>query len=91
MVIFDWNKEKNQSLILERGISFEDVVVAVTTGKDLDLYNHPNVKKYPNQYILVVEINSYAYIVPLIINDDGSIFLKTIIPSRKATKTYLEV
>jgi hypothetical protein len=45
---------------------------------------YKNQKRYPNQKILVVEIDNYAYLVPFIEDDKGK-FLKTIIPSRKAT------
>jgi len=54
----------------------------------LDIVDHPNQKKYPNQQLLVVEINSYVYLVPFVENKNSK-FLKTIIPSRKATRDYL--
>jgi len=50
--------------------------------------NHPNKKKYPNQKILIIDVDEYAYLVPCVIDKD-EYFLKTIIPSRKATKKYL--
>ncbi len=50
--------------------------------------DHPNKKKYPNQRILIIDVEGYAYLVPCVINENEC-FLKTIIPSRKATKTYL--
>ncbi len=86
--VFNWNDEKNLTLIAERGVSFEDVVFYIQQGKLLDDLCNPNQKKYPNQRIFVVEIDAYAYLVPYI-EDDREIFLKTIIPSRKATKQYL--
>jgi len=52
------------------------------------IYDHPNAKKYPNQKISVVLIEDYAYLVPCV-EDKDQIFLKTIIPSRKATKQYV--
>lgn len=85
---FDWSPEKNAILKAERQISFEDIVVAISEGKNLDILEHPNRKKYPHQKIFVVEINEYAYLVPFI-EDETTIFLKTIIPSRKATRDYL--
>lgn len=88
MKYFDWDQEKNKILIKERGISFEDIKVAVDGSKVLDTYDHPNQKRYPGQKIMVVNINDYAYLVPYV-RDQEKVFLKTIIPSRKATKKYL--
>lgn len=84
----DWNKEKNELLKLERGISFEEVAAVIASGEVLDIVDHTNKKKYPNQQTYIVEINHYAYLVPFV-EDEQKIFLKTIIPSRKATKKYL--
>ena len=72
----------------ERGISFEDVLFALQSGRLLDDLLHPNNFKYPNQRMFVVEVDDYAWLVPYVENDD-EIFLKSIIPSRKATKHYL--
>lgn len=74
----------------ERGISFEDVLFAFQSGKLLDDLVHPNNFKYPNQRMFVVEVDNYAWLVPYVENED-EIFLKSIIPSRKATKHYLRV
>jgi uncharacterized DUF497 family protein len=84
----NWNAEKNQLLMSERGISFEDVLFALQSGKLLDDLVHPNDLKYSNQRMLVVEIDEYAWLVPYVENE-SEIFLKSIIPSRKATKHYL--
>jgi hypothetical protein len=54
-----------------------------------DILNHKNQKRYPDQKIYAVEINNYVYLVPFV-ETEKEIFLKTIIPSRKATKKYLE-
>lgn len=85
---FDWDPEKNERLKAERDLSFEDIVIAITEGQVLDYYPHPNSKKYPGQTVYVVEINNYAYLVPCV-EDGQKLFLKTIIPSRKATKLYI--
>lgn len=85
---FDWDKEKNEVLKREREISFEDVQIAIEEGRVLDDFEHPNKKRYPNQRILVVEIENYAYYVPYVEEEDKT-FLKTIFPSRRATKKYL--
>ena len=86
---FSWNEEKNKLLKEEREISFEDVVFYIAQGFLLDILEHPNQEKYQGQKIFVVQIDDYAYLVPFIENE-REIFLKTIIPSRKATKKYLK-
>ncbi|MBI2039647.1 BrnT family toxin [Candidatus Microgenomates bacterium] len=88
MKYFDWDQEKSALLKALREISFEDVQTAIEEGRVLDDFEHPNKKRYPNQRILVVEIDDYAYYVPYV-EDEEKIFLKTIFPSRKATKKYL--
>lgn len=85
---FDWNQEKNRELIEERDVCFEDVVTAVDEDKILDDLPHPNKTLYPNQRMLIVVIRDYCYLVPYV-EDEEKKFLKTIIPSRKATKKYL--
>jgi uncharacterized DUF497 family protein len=85
---FRWNLEKNDMLRSERGISFESIVVAVEAGGLLDILAHPNPAKYPKQRVLVVALDNYAYLVPFVEEADY-FFLKTVIPSRKATKDYL--
>jgi len=89
MTYFAWNEDKNQLLKEDRQISFEDVVFYISQGFLLDVLEHPNQEKYQGQKIFVVEIDDYAYLVPFI-EDEHEIFLKTIIPSRKATKKYLK-
>ncbi len=85
---FRWNPEKNDQLRAERGISFEQMTVAIESNGLLDALTHPNQAKYPNQNILVVNADGYAYLVPFVEEADHY-FLKTIIPSRKATRDYL--
>jgi hypothetical protein len=89
MKYFSWNEEKNELLKEERQISFEDVVFYIEQGFLLDVLEHPNQEKYQGQKIFVVQIDEYAYLVPFV-EDEREIFLKTIIPSRKATKRYLK-
>ena len=84
----NWNATKNQQLIAERGISFEGVVFCIQQGGLLDEVEHPNSAKYPGQRIFVVNIDDYVYLVPYVENRK-EIFLKSVIPSRKATKQYL--
>ena len=85
---FDWSTEKNQGLIEQRGISVESVVSAIEQGGLLDVLEHPNQDRYLGQLIYVVESDDYFYLVPVVTQGDGTRFLKTIIPSRKATKAY---
>ena len=89
MKYFSWNAEKNELLKAERQISFEDVVFYIEQGFLLDVLEHPDQKKYKEQKIFVIQIDDYAYLVPFV-EDDNEVFLKTIIPSRKATKKYLK-
>ena len=84
----NWNPDKNLALKTERGISFEEVLVAISQGAFLDVVEHPNKEKYPSQRIFIVRIRGYAYLVPFV-ETDGEIFLKTVIPSRSATKRYV--
>jgi uncharacterized DUF497 family protein len=83
-----WDSDKNTLLLRERGICFEDVLLALEKGALLDNLEHHNQDKYPGQRMLIVEIEKYAYLVPYIETDEH-LFLKTVIPSRKATKKYL--
>ena len=85
---FDWNQEKNLSLQNEREVSFEDVVSAVDEGLLVDDTQHPNQELHSGQRMMIVIIRDYCYLVPYV-EDEEKRFLKTIIPSRKATKKYL--
>lgn len=88
MKYFSWNNEKNRLLKSERNISFEDVVFHIEKQHVLDIIQHPNQEKYKGQKMFIINIDNYAYLVPFI-ESKREIFLKTIIPSRKATKQYL--
>lgn len=88
MKYFSWSLEKNQQLIAERGISFEEIAFHIEQGHVLDLLQHPNQERYPRQRVFVVDVGGYAYLVPFV-EDEREVFLKTIIPSRKATRDYL--
>jgi len=85
---FRWSPEKNEAVKAERGISFENIVVSIEAGGLLDILTHPNQAKYPRQRVLIVACDNYVYLVPFV-EDDDYYFLKTIIPSRKATRDYL--
>jgi hypothetical protein len=85
---FDWSDEKNDWLQKERGVTFEEVVYHISHGGLLDTIKHANQERYPGQKIFVVNIEGYAFLVPFV-EDEETIFLKTIIPSHKMTRRYL--
>ena len=87
--LIDYSSEKNTYLKQKRGISFEEIGLAIEEGKVLDVIKHPNISKYPNQKMYVININEYVYLVPFVRQSD-IVFLKTIFPSRKLTKKYLK-
>lgn len=87
---FYYSQEKNTYLQNIRGICFKDVELAIEDeGRVLDIIDHPNKAKYPDQKMYVLNINNYAYVVPFVKHSENKIFLKTIFPSRKLTKQYL--
>lgn len=88
MKYFSWNDEKNERLKRERGVSFEEVIFYIERDELLDIVEHPKQEKYKGQRMFIVNIEDYAYLVPFIETEE-EVFLKTIIPSRKATKKYL--
>lgn len=88
MRIYNWNSDKNQELIVGRGVSFEEVIFHIERGGLLDDITHPNAVEYPNQRIFAISIKGYVHLVPYVESDD-EVFLKAIIPSRKFTKLYL--
>lgn len=85
---FRWPPAKNDLLKHGRGVSFEDITVAVEAGGLLEVVPHQNPAKYPRQKIMVVEAAGYAFLVPFVEEEDH-FFLKTIIPSRKATREFI--
>jgi uncharacterized DUF497 family protein len=86
---FTWNAEKNETLARDRGITFEEIVQRIEAGSKVIETDHPNPKKYPDQKILIVDIDGYAYLAPYVTGQD-EYFLKIIITSRKATRQYLK-
>ena len=87
MKVFRWDNEKNEWLKQNRGVCFEEVVILMEREDVLEIVDHPNHTKYPGQKIATVRLGDYAYLIPYIQESD-EIFLKTIIPSRKATNKY---
>jgi hypothetical protein len=85
---FAWDDARNAKLRKERGIGFEDVVFHIEGGDLLDILEHPNPERFAVRRIFVVQRDNYVYLVPFV-DDEHTVLLKTIIPSRKATKEYL--
>jgi hypothetical protein len=83
-----WSASKSLSLKAERGVTFEEVLSAISQGGLLKVMDHPNKTKYGHQKLLVVRIRDYAYLVPCV-ESESEIFLKSIMPSRKATRDFL--
>ena len=102
LITYNFSEAKNRELIKERRISFEEIISAIANNSIIAIVEHHNLQRYPNQQMYIIEFNcyaylipfivqdSYAYLIPFIVQDSGEIFLKTIIPSRKATKKYLK-
>ena len=88
MKYFSWDIEKNKRLKAERGISFEEIVFHIERGDVLDILEHPNQDRYRGQRIFVVNVGGYASLAPFV-ETESEVVLKTIIPSRKATRKYL--
>ncbi len=86
-IVYEWNEEKNIILSKERSISFEDVIFALKNNKLLDIILSPT---HEGQKCFIIEIKSYAYVVPYVRVSSGVLFLKTIYPSRKHTKILLK-
>lgn len=89
VMAFRWDPQKNALLVRERGLSFEQIVLAVEGGDLLQVIAHPNPARYPNQKVMVVAMDGYAFLVPFVQEEDGYL-LKTIIPSRKATRDFMD-
>ena len=88
-VEYEFSAEKNSQLKEQRGISFEEIIYYISSGHLLETIQHHNKEKYAGQQFYVVDVDGYVYLVPFVRQND-KIFLKTIFPSRKHTKQYLE-
>jgi len=87
---FRWDPDRNERLKSGRSISFEEIVLAVEAGGLKDILVHPNQRRYPGQVVLVVAYREYVFLVPSV-EEKEHYFLKTVIPSRKATRDYLQI
>ena len=86
---YQWDLLKNMWLKAERGVCFDDVLIALDSDRLIERRDHPNKDKYPNQKEFIILIEDYVYVVPFV-EDEEKIFLKTVFPSRKETKRYLQ-
>jgi len=86
---FRYSPGKNVQLLVSRGISFGEIIEEINAGNVVMAEEHHNKTKYPNQRVMHVLCLGQVYLVPYVIEPDGAVFLKTIYPSRKATKQYL--
>ena len=88
MVTVQWNEGKAEALRERYGVSFEDAASQIERGDAISVPHH-NRERYPNQRIFIVAIRNYAYVVPYV-EDENGVFLKTMYPSRKALRDYLQ-
>ncbi|MCK4514280.1 MAG: toxin [Spirochaetaceae bacterium] len=87
---FNWDDEKNERLKRTRDVSFEEMVIAIEDGNVVDVLQHPNADRYPDQSVYLVEYKDYMFVVPFLRRSENQeIVLKTIYPSRKYTRLYL--
>jgi len=84
---YEWDPQKNEWLKAERNISFEKILFHLARGDVWKIADHPDQEDYPGQRIYFVIVEEYVYLVPHVVQEDY-IFLKTITPSRKATRAY---
>jgi hypothetical protein len=81
---YAFDPEKNAWLMRERGISFEQIIALIESGKLIQVLEHSNKQRYPGQLLYEVDVDGYVYVVP-VVREGRTLFLKTIYPSRKAT------
>ena len=89
MKAFRWDPQKNEWLKAHRKVDFELVVLKIAGGDILAIIDRGNKARYPNQRIFVIDIGGYAHVVPFV-ESESEIFLKTIIPSRKAKRQFMD-
>jgi uncharacterized DUF497 family protein len=83
-----WDDAQNNRLRAGRGIGFEDAVFHIERGDLLDILENHHPDRNPSHRVFVVRRDDDVYLVPFA-EDEHTVFLRTIIPSRKATKRYL--
>lgn len=86
---YAFDPEKNAWLIRERGVSFEQIIALIEGGKLIQVLEHPDKKRYPGQLLYEIDVNGYVHVVP-VVRQGRILFLKTIYPSRKATRKHMK-
>jgi uncharacterized DUF497 family protein len=82
---YAFESDKNAWLIRERGISFEQIIALIESGNLIQVLEHHDRIRYPNQLLYEVDVDGYIYVVP-VVGERQALFLKIIYPSRKATR-----
>ena len=82
---YAFDPNKNAWLIRQRGISFEQIIALIEGGKLIQVLEHSDKERYPDQLLYEVDVDGYVYVVP-VVREGQTLFLKTIYPSRKATR-----
>lgn len=82
---YAFDPDKNGWLIQERGISFEQIIALIESGHLIQVLEHHDRERYPNQMLYEVDVDGYTYVVP-VVRKHRTLFLMTIYPSRKATR-----
>ena len=79
-----WDPQKQQKLILERGIDLEEIKGLIENKSYFEILED---EKKPGQSLIVLEYKSYVHIVPIKL-EPGKRILKACYRSRKAHKKY---
>ena len=82
---YAFDPDKNTWLIQERGISFERIIALIEGGKLIQVLEHPDKQRYAGQLLYEVDVDGYVHVVP-VVREGRTLFLKTIYPSRRATR-----
>ena len=84
---YAFDPQKNAWLSRERGISFEQIIALIESSKLIQVLEHPNPGRYPNQLLYEVDVEGYVHVVP-VVRDGRILFLTTVYPSRKAARKH---
>jgi len=82
---YAFDPQKNAWLIRERAIGFDEIIALIESSKLIQVLDHPNAEKYPNQLLYEVDVDGYVHVVP-VVREGRILFKKTMYPSRKATR-----
>ena len=82
---FVWDAAKNEWLKRERFVSFEEIAAMIQEGDYQDVIENP---ARTGQYCLVLQLRSYTWVVPYVVDGEERLVLKTAYPSRKYHRIY---